>query len=183
MRIEAKRHRAFIDPAAENVDSATALFYEKISPSKDQVIAGYWPIEREFDAALILDHLDQEGFSCCLPIVQKDTREMKFAPWTKTSDMEKGAFDVLQPIVKDEGSWVEPDIVLVPLLAFDRRGYRLGYGGGYYDATLKALRARKTIIAVGVAYAQQACLFNLPTDEHDEKLDWVITPQEAHSFG
>ena len=180
MREEAKRHRAFIDPSSENVDNAVNLFFDKIKPQKDQIIAGYWPKDREFDAALILERLDQEGFGCALPIVQKGKKELAFAHWSKDIEMEQGAFEILQPKTDER---VEPDIVIVPLLVFDRAGNRLGYGGGYYDATLKALRAKKNIIAVGVAYAVQACLFNLPTDEHDEKLDWVITPQDAHQFG
>lgn len=179
IRAEAKRHRAFIDPASENIDSAVDLFFEKIQPQKDQVIAGYWPKGREFDAAIILERAVDEGLSCALPVIQKDSRELKFAPWDKTSELEKGPFDVLQPTSQE---FVLPDIVIVPLLVFDRRGGRLGYGGGYYDATLKALRAQKDILAVGVAYAVQACLFNLPSEEHDEKLDWVITPQDAHEF-
>ena len=89
---------------------------------------------------------------------------------------------MLEPVVHEGTQWLEPDVVIVPLLAFDRRGYRLGQGGGYYDATLADLRAKKNIIAVGLAYAQQACLFNLPVEEHDQKLDWVVTPQGAQEF-
>ena len=70
----------------------------------------------------------------------------------------------------------------MPLLAFDRRGHRLGYGEGYYDATLADLRARKKVIAVGLAYAQQAILFNLPAEDHDQPLDWIITPQIAQRY-
>ena len=70
----------------------------------------------------------------------------------------------------------------MPMLAFDRPGNRLGHGGGYYDTTLRALREKKKITAVGVAYAQQAVLFSLPVEDHDEKLDWIITEQNTHRF-
>jgi 5-formyltetrahydrofolate cyclo-ligase len=106
-----------------------------------------------------------------------------FAFWKDDMELKRGGeHDVLEPVVNDSTRWLDPDIVIVPLLAFDRRGYRLGQGGGHYDATLEKLRAKKKIIAVGLAYAQQACLFNLPVEDHDQKLDWVITPQGAHSF-
>ena len=77
---------------------------------------------------------------------------------------------------------LSPDIVIVPLLAFDQRGNRLGQGGGYYDSTLAALRGEKEITAVGVAYASQACLFNLPTEGHDEPLDMVVSEQSVLDF-
>ena len=72
---------------------------------------------------------------------------------------------------------VQPDVLLVPLLAFDRAGFRLGYGGGFYDATLAALRAKKPILAIGVAYAGQE-LASVPHDGHDAKLDYVMTEKE-----
>ena len=72
---------------------------------------------------------------------------------------------------------VEPDILIVPMLAFDRKGIRLGQGGGYYDATLETLRNKKTIQAIGVAYASQAVLFTLPAEAHDQKMDYILTPQ------
>lgn len=65
---------------------------------------------------------------------------------------------------------------------FDQRGHRLGYGRGYYDAALKELRAKKPVIAVGFAYAEQACLFALPAEQHDEPLDYAVTPQRVFDF-
>ena len=76
---------------------------------------------------------------------------------------------------------VEPDVVLVPLLAFDSGGYRLGYGGGFYDRTLAGLRAKKAITAVGLAYDEQK-VDALPHDSYDERLDWVLTPSGARKF-
>ena len=127
-----------------------------------------------------MEHLLRGNITCALPCVEEGSRILQFARWTDQSEMTSGKFDILEPAEK---GYITPDIVLVPLLAFDRKGHRLGYGGGYYDATLAALRAEHTIIAVGLAYAQQACLFNLPTEPHDQKLDWVITPERAHYFG
>lgn len=107
---------------------------------------------------------------------------MRFSRWTEDTKMHKSAFGVMEPVTDEETDWVDPDIVLVPLLAFDRRGHRLGNGGGHYDATLADLRARKEVLAVGIGYAQQAVLFNLPAGPHDQRLDWIITPKEARAF-
>ena len=182
LRQEARRHRARIDPASENIEEAADLFFQKIKPEPGQAIAAYWPSGREFDPGPILERCLGAQHICALPVVQKDSLELRFARWDESIDLEKGEFGIMRPVLNDETEWVEPDIVIVPLLAFDRRGYRLGQGGGYYDATLRALRTKKDITAVGVAYAQQACLFNLPVEEHDERLDWIITPQDAHRF-
>lgn len=182
LRAEALRHRAMLDPRDENPEGAADIFFEALSPRPELVVATYWPKDKEFDPYPILERLLKQGNTCCLPLVQKESRELKFAPWAEGDPLEKGPYGVMQPKVTDDTVFAEPGLLIVPLLAFDRRGYRLGYGGGYYDATLRALRQRKTIIAVGVAYARQACLFNLPADEHDEKLDFVITPDAAHDF-
>ncbi len=182
LRAEALRHRVMMDPREEDPDGACDVFFEHIKPKADQVVATYWPKEKEFDPYAILERLQKNGHICGLPVVQKDGIELKFARWSEGESLETGPYDVMQPLISEQTQWIEPDIVIVPLLAFDRRGYRLGYGGGYYDATLRALREKKEITAVGVAYAQQACLFNLPVEDHDEKLDWVITPNEALRF-
>lgn len=180
LRREAIRHRDRIDPGSEDADNACALFFENVKPQKGQVVALYWPKGREFDPAEIAGRLLREGFTCCLPVIQKNKRILKFAKWDDTVKLEEGPFGIMQPVGKHK--WVVPDIVIVPLLAFDRHGYRLGYGGGYYDATLAALRKKKDIVAVGLGYAQQAVLFNLPREEHDQRMDWIITPQKAQPF-
>jgi 5-formyltetrahydrofolate cyclo-ligase len=182
LRQEAIRHRDRIDPASEDNDSATALFFDHLRPIKGQVIGAYWAKGREFNPDGILERLLQEGFTCALPVMKQGTKELGYAAWKDGDPLIEGPFGVMQPEVGAKTRWIEPDIVLVPLLAFDRRGYRLGYGSGNYDVTLRALRAKKKILAVGLGYSQQAVLFNLPSESHDEKLDWVITPQKAHDF-
>jgi 5-formyltetrahydrofolate cyclo-ligase len=182
LRHEAILHRDRIDPGSENFDSATALFFEHIHPANDQIIALYWAKGREFNTDAIHERLLKEKFSCALPVVREGTKELGFALWKDGEALAEGAFGIRQPVVDAKTIWVDPDIIIVPLLAFDRRGYRLGYGSGYYDVTLRALRNKKKIIVVGLGYGQQAVLFNLPSEPHDEKLDWVITPQKAHRF-
>ena len=180
LRQEALRHRKRIDPSSEDPDRLTDLFFEKIQPENNQIVATYWPLRHEFDPSSLTVRLMEEGVTCVLPVVKQDTRVLYFYEWDGKTPLKKGQFDIMQPDIKNNINPVAPDIVLVPFLAFDRKGNRIGYGGGYYDATLAALRAEKEITAVGIGYAQQAVLFNLPTEPHDQKLDWIITPQAAH---
>ena len=180
LRREAIRHRDRIDPESEDADNACALFFENVKPQAGQTVALYWPKGREFDCGAITERLLKEGFTCCLPIIQKNKKILKFAKWGESVKLEEGPFGIMQPAGRRK--WAQPDIVILPLLAFDRHGYRLGYGGGYYDTTLAALRKKKEVVAVGLGYAQQAVLFNLPREEHDQRMDWVITPQRAVSF-
>ncbi len=182
LRTEAKRHQVRIDPRTEDAESVADLFLLHIAPEADKVIAAYWPKDREFDTRPLLDELLKRGFTCSLPVIQKDTRILKFAKWNDKLPLKESSFGIMEPVVNNLIEWVEPDIFIVPMLAFDRRGYRLGHGFGYYDATLEAAKKKKPITTVGVAYGQQAVLFNLPTESHDQKMDWVITPQGAQDF-
>ncbi len=183
LRAEARKHRAWIDPSSEDPEKAADLFFATIKPQPNQIIAGYYPTPREFDALHILEHALSQNFICALPIIRKDTRILKFIQWDRTSTMKPNTFGIQEPLEDQQHRALDPDIIIVPLLAFDRKGTRLGQGGGYYDATLTHYRAKKDIISVGMAYSQQAVLFKLPQEDHDETLDWVITPKEAHYFG
>lgn len=176
IRAEAIRARERIDVATDNPEDAALLFKEHFPDIEGKIIAGYWPKGREFDCRPILDDVLQGGAIGALPVVQKDSRVLLFAEWAEGDRLEKGAFDIMEPAEK---KWVEPEILLVPLLAFDRHGYRLGYGGGYYDATIAALRDKKEIVTIGLSYAQQAVLFNLPREDHDQPMDWILTPHRA----
>jgi len=187
LRLEAQRHRDRIELLGQNEDPehACALFFETIKPAPGQNVALYWPKGKEFDTGAIIERLLKEGIGCALPVMatDRDDKVLRFARWDESVALVEGPFKVMQPVVDEATKWITPDIIVVPLLAFDRRGQRLGYGGGYYDATLAALRAQKPdLIAAGVAYAQQAVLFNLPAEPHDQKLDWVITPQKVHRY-
>lgn len=179
LRAQARDHRNRLPPDLQAPEDAAALFKEHVCVGKEQIVAAYWPKGKEFDVRYILDDLLGQGIVCALPVVTKDNRVMPFARWDAEMELEENAFGVMQPKDKD---YVTPDIILVPMLAFDRRGYRLGYGGGHYDATLEALRAEKDILVIGVGYAEQAVLFNLPVEEHDQKLDMILTPRGVQDF-
>lgn len=183
LRDQARRHRASLHVKADDYDSAARHFFDTIKPRPGQIISAYWPKGREFDPQIILEIAREQGIECALPLVQSDSKILKFARWTPATEMIESALGILQPKIEaPDDELCDPDIVLLPLLAYDRRGYRLGQGGGYYDATLADLRAKKPVTAVGLAFAEQAVLFNLPVEAHDQKMDWVVTPAGAQSF-
>lgn len=143
------------------------------------VISAYWPVGKEFDTRFLLDELTNQGVQCALPVASKETRVMQFKKWDHETEMTKSAWCVPEP---QGGDTVEPDIVLAPLLAFDQKGYRLGYGGGHYDNTIRALREKKEITYIGIGFAEQAVLFKLPREEHDIPLDYMLTPKGVIDF-
>lgn len=182
MRREALRQRAGMSADADALDAFCSMFFRTIDIAAGTVVAAYWPKDREFDTGPVIEEVLARDAVLGLPVVEKGSKILKFARWDGVVPLVRGAFGVLHPPVDAQAAWVEPDIVIVPLLAFDRRGYRLGYGGGYYDATLADLRSRRKIVAAGVGFGQQACLFNLPADAYDQRLDMVITPQHVLRF-
>lgn len=184
LRREAVLHRARIDRGAESPEAACRLFFEAIDPAPDRIVAAYWPMGTEFSPLDILHELLRRGNPCALPVMRGGgDRVLDFLAWDESIALKKGSLGIMEPPRDGGARFLDPDIVVVPLLAFDRKGYRLGYGKGYYDATLAALRRRKPVLAVGLAFAQQAVLFNLPREDHDIPLDWIVTPQDARRFG
>ena len=174
LREQARQHREMTDIRGEDVEAATPLFFDTIQPQESQIIAAYWPKGREFDPTHILETALSQNFTCALPKIDEDARILKFVKWDPVIPLVKGPYGILQP---EGDEFVAPDIFLVPMLSFDRKGYRLGQGGGYYDATLAHYRAMKDITAIGIGYAHQAVLFTLPVEDHDEKMDFILTPQ------
>lgn len=114
-----------------------------------------------------------EGFSLALPAMQGKGQALVFRAWTPGDEMAAALWGIAEPL--PTRATVVPDILLVPLLAFDDEGYRLGYGGGFYDRTLDELRSIKPIVAVGLAYDEQR-LDGVPHLDYDQPLDWVLTP-------
>lgn len=175
----AKRHRdmMLIDPAW--ADSAADIFMGAVKVGEGKIVSAYYPIGKEIDPSPIVEKLWAQGSQVCLPVIQGKGEPLLFALWTKSTSLKPAAMGILEPETKD---FVTPDILIVPLLAFDQQGHRLGYGQGHYDATLAMLRARKDVLVVGLAYAEQAVLLALPHEPHDHKLDMVITPQRVFDF-
>ncbi|MGC2854470.1 5-formyltetrahydrofolate cyclo-ligase [Novispirillum sp. DQ9] len=140
------------------------------------VVAGYWPMRGEIDVLPLLGALAGRGQVTALPAVVGRREPLEFRRWAPGDVLEDGLYGTRHPVAS--AGVVRPVCLLVPLLAFDRRGIRLGYGGGFYDRTLAALRADGPVVAVGVAYAGQE-VEALPVEPHDERLDWVVTEKEV----
>jgi 5-formyltetrahydrofolate cyclo-ligase len=146
------------------------------------IVAGFWPIKEEIDIRPLLIELHNQGCQLALPVVQGKGLPLLFRAWRPGDPLEAGVFGTLQPQSKREA--IEPDALLVPLLACDAEGWRLGYGGGFYDRTLFALKSGATfkdVRAIGIAYAGQERA-SLPKEAHDMALDGILTEQGLRRF-
>jgi 5-formyltetrahydrofolate cyclo-ligase len=152
----------------------SALFPRELLPRPDAVVSGYWPFRTEIDPRPLMARLERLGARLALPVTpaRGSGAPLCFRRWRDGAALSRGAFGVPEP--GPECETVEPDLLLVPLLAFDRAGRRLGYGQGHYDRTLCGLKARRPTLAIGVAFAAQE-VTRVPTDPHDQLLDGVVT--------
>ena len=139
-------------------------------------VAGYLPIRDEADVGPLLRQLAEHGKELLLPAVLGPALPLEFRRWHPDDPLEPGPFNTLQP--RGTAERAIPDLLLVPMLAYDETGGRLGYGGGYYDRTLAALRQNGPVTAIGVAYSGQK-MKDLPCEAHDQPLDWVVTEQSV----
>lgn len=174
---EKKRLREFAARRRDEIDAAarTGAFDDAdldfLGLSRPAVISGFHSVGSEADCVALLKTLAARGHETCLPVVLRG-EPLVFRAWKPGEALIRGVLNI--PVPPEDAPVVVPDILFVPLLAFDRAGYRLGYGGGYYDRTLKALRARKPIVAVGLAFAAQE-VEAVPREAFDERLDYVLT--------
>lgn len=182
IRSNAKKHRKSIVPTSADYDSLKDNFFGDFYAEEGSVLAGYYPVGNELDVMEILEEAVRHKVPCCLPVQQGKEEPLRFARWTPEAEMEVGPFDIPQPVLTAEND-IEPDVVLVPLLAFDRKGHRIGYGAGHYDRTLAALKEKKSVTAIGIGFAEQAVLFDLPADEYDQSMDYILTPQKLQKIG
>ncbi len=167
--LEIRAEAAARDPDA--ADKLALRFPVKLFERYGPVVAGTMAINDELDAAPLLARLAKQGARIVLPRVEPGG-EMTFRDSGKAT-LEKGPFGLTQPSGKAE--IVRPNLVLAPLLAFDARGRRLGYGKGHYDRAVSQLRATGRVFYLGLAYAQQQ-VDAVPVAGHDLLLDWVETP-------
>lgn len=175
LRAEAKARRARIAPA-EAAEAACAVRDRVIAAGlvpAGAAVSGYWPIGDELDPRPLMAALAAAGHRLCLPVVAGRGRPLAFRAWSPGDPLERTGFGLSVP-GRDAPTAI-PQFLIVPLLAFDRRGYRLGYGAGYYDRTLAALRARTPRPrALGMGFASQE-IAEVPALAHDEPLDAVAT--------
>ncbi|MGZ6176305.1 MAG: 5-formyltetrahydrofolate cyclo-ligase [Candidatus Binataceae bacterium] len=148
-------------------------------PQASQIIAGYWPLGDELDCRPALGGLCARGCGVALPVVAGQGLVLIFRRWLEGEPMESGPFGTSHP--SPRAPVVEPDTLLLPLIAFDRRGHRLGYGAGYYDRTVGALRRQRSIRTIGLAYDEQE-VDMVPAAAHDQAMDGVITDRRTLWF-
>ena len=175
-----ERRRAAASAAHNAAERAADRFLDCLDPKPETVVSGYWPVRDELDPRPLMRRLIDRGCACALPVVVAAGQPLVFRAWSPGVEMEKAVLGI--PVPSKRAATVRPDVLLVPLLAFCAAGYRLGYGGGYYDRTLADLRRLSgSVLAVGLAYSAQE-FDRVPRDATDERLDWVVTEREARSF-
>jgi 5-formyltetrahydrofolate cyclo-ligase len=157
---------------------ATRMPPLEIMPSA--IVAGYAPIRSEIDPAQLMQSFAARGAALAMPAISARNAALAFRAWKKGEALAPGVFGIPEPSAT--AAEVVPDILLVPLAAFDRAGHRIGYGAGYYDRTLAQLRERKIVTAIGLAFAVQE-IPQVPALAHDVRLDYVLTETELLSFG
>lgn len=168
-----KRVNLFKSSGSEIYTQAARQFIEAVAIPKGGIVAGYWPLKDEFDCRPLLEMIAAEGGRLALPVVAGDSGKLLFLEWSPGAPLAEAGFGTLGP--KRPGREVLPDMVLVPLLAFDRQGGRLGYGGGFYDRSLTALRAvGKCKYAIGLGFSAQR-VQQAPMGPFDARLDGVAT--------
>jgi 5-formyltetrahydrofolate cyclo-ligase len=140
------------------------------------VVSGFMPMKSEINPLPLMKKLADAGAQLALPVTGRRGQPLTLRAWAWGEPLASGVWGIREP--KPEAPPVDPDILLVPLLAFDRQRRRLGYGGGYYDLTLAQLRSRKPVIAVGLAFAVQE-IAEVPTTPRDATLDIVLTDREV----
>lgn len=172
-RAEAFARRAVAHAAGQG--QAAEILADFLASQAGKVLSGYMPMRSEIDPLpAMAAHRGPVG----VPVILAKASPLRFREWSPGCRLVEGAFKALIP---EEGAWVEPEVMIVPLLAWDARGYRLGYGGGFYDRTLEGLRSRGKVLAVGFAYAAQE-VAQVPIDAFDQLLDAVVTEKGVTIF-
>ena len=182
MRASARERRVQLARAVANAGERMAEHFLRAIPvPADATVSAYYPMSDEADPLPLIERLRLKDHAIALPRVAgaKHT-PLSFHVYLPEHELVAGKFGLSEP--HPDWTVAIPTVLIVPLLAFDAQGYRLGYGGGFYDATLADLRRAHAVVAVGWAYAGQE-VPAVPHDEHDERLDWIVTEQEARAFG
>ena len=165
-------------PAAERQAAAEAIaarsFPLPIRPGL--IVSGFSPLKTEINPLPLMRRLAAAGAGLALPVVAGRGKPLTMRAYKFGQELNAGVWGIREP--KPEAPEVDPDILIVPLAAFDRKGHRIGYGAAYYDMTINRLRGIKPVVAVGIAYAAQE-VPEVPVDTHDAILDLVLTEREV----
>jgi 5-formyltetrahydrofolate cyclo-ligase len=182
LRALALERRAGIPTARrdEAAQAVAALVADELQIASDAIVAGYWPLAGELDPRPGMERLRARGHLLALPRLDGSEQPLLFLAWDADVVLVRGAFKLLEPHPVRPAR--VPDVVLAPLLAFDRRGGRLGYGKGFYDRTLRQLATQgRRPLVIGLAFADQE-VEEVPTGPDDVPLDGAITERALHRF-
>ncbi|HEV7276432.1 MAG TPA: 5-formyltetrahydrofolate cyclo-ligase [Devosiaceae bacterium] len=178
VRAQEQRRQAAKAAGGDAAGAAAEQFFAGVVLDPEDVVAAYWPIRGELDCRPVLARLMDNGQRVCLPAVLGDEQPLELRLWEQDAPLYPSGFGTLAPI--ETAPLVTPSVMIVPLLAFDGIGTRLGYGKGHYDRTIAAIGDRPRVI--GYAYAGQE-MERLPRAVHDIGLDAVVTEQGVRHFG
>jgi 5-formyltetrahydrofolate cyclo-ligase len=184
LRLAAMARREAI-PAAERMSAAQRIAERGLPQDLDAklgpgiTISGYSPLKSEISSLPLMHRCADAGASLALPVVIGRGQPLIMRAWSFGAPLKSGVWGIREPPA--EAAEVFPDILIVPLLAFDRAGHRIGYGAGYYDMTIARLRGLKPVVAIGIAFAAQE-IAAVPATPRDARLDLVLTEGEAIDF-
>ncbi len=182
MRRDARRLRKALSAEASQQTAIAMTDHFMQGPLSDwseprlPVIAGYWPFGTEMDTKYLLTMLAEKGYQIALPFTDVVRPSLFFRKWEPGVAFVADAMGIKSPPAT--APMLAPDIIIAAALAFDRTGHRLGYGTGYYDATLQSLRAVRKVIAVTVAFAAQE-VETIDPEPQDQPVDWIVTERYA----
>lgn len=180
MREQARARRAVLARSCPDFAARITTFADEFALPPNAVVAGYWPTRDEADPRQLMKALAARGATLALPRIEAKGAALSFHRWSESDALVDNHHAIQEPLA--EAPRVTPELVLVPLLAFDTTGHRLGYGGGYYDRTLAELRAGPgPITAIGIAYAGQE-IAAIPHEANDQRLDMVLTELGLRRF-
>jgi 5-formyltetrahydrofolate cyclo-ligase len=168
-RLIAARHAMSPEARAEASAAIEGSLRTRLAPGGMALVAGYWPIQGEFDPLPCLRAIIAAGAAVALPAIVAPDAPLEFRPWTPEAPMAAGPGRTRHPL---HGPAVAPEMVLVPLVGFDTAGYRLGFGGGYYDRTLPLLAPRPLVVGIGFEIGRLA---SVRPQAHDVRMDLIVT--------
>jgi 5-formyltetrahydrofolate cyclo-ligase len=170
------RRDAMLPEVRQRAAEAIAARTFPLAIAPGVVVSGFMPLAGEINPLPLMQKLAGQGARLGLPAIAGRGKPLTMRAWEFGAPLERGQWGIREPT--PDAPEVEPDILLVPLLAFDRAGHRIGYGAGYYDLTIAQLRVRKSVAAVGLAFAIQE-VAAVPATPRDSRLDLVLTEREA----
>ena len=168
-------------PAAERAAGAETVASRPfpLNIARGTIVSGFSPMKTEINPVPLMRKLADAGAKLALPAIAGRGKPLIMRAWNFGDPMKSGQWGIREPV--PEAPEVAPDILIVPLAVFDRTGHRIGYGAGYYDMTINALRAKKKVTAIGIAFAAQE-IAQVPATERDARLDLVLTEREVIDF-